>query len=82
MQELIYGVVKKIKIFLFIIMALETVDVVLITTISNMILQPLLQYFLMSKCSKIRACGCIEIEREINKKQIVNKELENNDINI
>jgi antibiotic biosynthesis monooxygenase (ABM) superfamily enzyme len=81
MQELIYGVVKKIKIFLFIIM--ETVDVVLITTISNMILQPLLQYFLMSKCSKIRACGgCIEIEREINKKEIVNKELENNDINI
>jgi len=63
-------------------MALETVDVVLITTISNMILQPLLQYFLMSKCTTIKACGCIEIEREVNKKEIVNKELENNDINI
>ena len=61
---------------------METVDVVLITTISNMIIQPLLQYFLMSKCTTIKACGCIVIERDTNKKQIVNKELENNDNNI
>ena len=47
-------------------MALETVDVVLITTISNLILQPVLQYIIHSRCSKIKM-GCLECEREILK---------------
>ncbi len=61
---------------------MDTIDIVLITSISNLLLQPILQYFLASKCSKIRACGCLEIERQIKKDEIVNQELENNNNNI
>jgi len=47
---------------------MQTVDIVLITSISNLILQPILQYMLNSRCTHIQM-GCIECDRELKKKQ-------------
>ena len=45
---------------------MNTQDITLITVIANLILQPLLQYLLHSRCSRIKCCG-IECDREILK---------------
>lgn len=39
-------------------------QVILITLIANMIIQPLFTYLLSSRCSKIK-CGCIECDRDV-----------------
>lgn len=43
---------------------METTDYTLITVIANLILQPILQYLLHSRCSKIDLC-CLHCERQI-----------------
>ena len=43
---------------------MNTVDIILITSISNLILQPILQYMLHSRCSKIEMC-CIKCDRDV-----------------
>lgn len=45
---------------------MEVIDVVLITSISNLILQPILQYMLNSRCTHIEV-GCIKCDRELKK---------------
>ena len=45
---------------------METQDTTLIVVIANLIIQPLLQYLLHSRCSHIKMC-CIECDREILK---------------
>ena len=45
---------------------METQDTTLIVVIANLILQPLLQYLLHSRCSRIKCCG-IECDREVLK---------------
>jgi len=39
-------------------------DVVLITVIASALINPLLNYLVHSRCSKIKCC-CIECEREV-----------------
>jgi hypothetical protein len=56
---------------------MDTVDIILITSISNLILQPILQYMLHSRCSKIEMC-CIKCDREVlpaTKQDIVEQQL-------
>ena len=57
---------------------METQDTTLIVVIANLILQPLLQYLLHSRCSKIKCCG-IECEREVlkNKEELEDIKEEN-----
>ena len=43
---------------------MNTIDIILITSISNLILQPILQYMLHSRCSKIEMC-CIKCDRDV-----------------
>jgi hypothetical protein len=43
---------------------MDTLDIVLITSISNLILQPILQYMLNSRCTHIQM-GCIQCDREL-----------------
>lgn len=43
---------------------MNTVDIILITSVSNLILQPLLQYMLHSRCSRIEIC-CIKCDRDV-----------------
>jgi len=43
---------------------METTDITLITVIANLILTPLLQYLLHSRCRHIKL-GCIECDREV-----------------
>ena len=52
---------------------MDTQDTTLIVVIANLILQPLLQYLLHSRCSRIRCCG-VECDREVlkNKEEIEN----------
>ena len=45
---------------------MQTIDIVLLTSISNLILQPILQYMLNSRCTKIEV-GCIKCNRELKK---------------
>ena len=54
---------------------METQDTTLIVVIANLIIQPLLQYLLHSRCSHIKMC-CIECDREILKAK-EEKEIEN-----
>jgi len=55
---------------------MNTIDVILITSVSNLILQPLLQYMLHSRCSRIELC-CIKCDREVlPPENIKNKDLE------
>jgi hypothetical protein len=45
---------------------MDTLDIVLITSISNLILQPILQYMLNSRCTHIQmGMGCIQCDREL-----------------
>ena len=43
---------------------MNTIDIILITSVSNLILQPLLQYMLHSRCSRIEI-GCIKCDRDV-----------------
>ena len=43
---------------------METNEITLITVIANLILQPLLQYLLHSRCSEVDIC-CIHCKREV-----------------
>jgi len=52
---------------------MQTEDTTLIVVIANLILQPLLQYLLHSRCTRIKCCG-IECDRKILEE---NKEIEN-----
>ena len=52
---------------------MDTQDTTLIVVIANLILQPLLQYLLHSRCTRIKCCG-IECDRKILED---NKEIEN-----
>jgi len=45
---------------------MDTQDIILISVLANLIFQPLLQYLLHSRCSKIKCCG-IECDREVLK---------------
>ena len=53
---------------------MQTEDTTLIVVIANLILQPLLQYLLHSRCSRIKCCG-IECDREVLKSK---EEIEEN----
>ena len=45
---------------------METQSVILITVIANMLVQPIIQYLLHSRCSKVKCCfGLIDLEREV-----------------
>jgi len=45
---------------------METSSVILITVIANLIVQPIIQYMLHSRCSTIKCCcGLIDITREV-----------------
>lgn len=55
---------------------METQDTTLIVVIANLIIQPLLQYLLHSRCSHIKM-GCIECDREILKAKEETENLEN-----
>jgi len=45
---------------------MQTDSVILITVIANLILQPIIQYMLHSRCSTIRCCcGLIDLTREV-----------------
>ena len=43
---------------------MNTIDVILITSVSNLILQPILQYMLHSRCSRIEMC-CVKCDRDV-----------------
>ena len=43
---------------------MQTAEITLITVIANLILQPLLQYLLHSRCSEVDIC-CIHCRREV-----------------
>jgi hypothetical protein len=45
---------------------MNTIDIILITSISNLILQPILQYMLNSRCTHIEV-GCIKCDRQLKK---------------
>ena len=45
---------------------INTIDIILITSISNLILQPILQYMLNSRCTHIEV-GCIKCDRQLKK---------------
>ena len=53
---------------------MQTEDTTLIVVIANLIIQPLLQYLLHSRCSRIKCCG-IECDREVLKSK---EEIEEN----
>jgi len=45
---------------------METDTIILITVIGNLLLQPVIQYLLHSRCSKVKCCfGCIDLERSV-----------------
>ena len=45
---------------------METQSIILITVIANMLVQPIIQYMLHSRCSKVKCCfGCVDLEREV-----------------
>jgi len=58
-----------ISIFLFMSLhhkGMETQSIILITVIANMLVQPVIQYLLHSRCSKVKCCfGCIDLERSV-----------------
>ena len=43
---------------------MNTEDITLITVVANLILSPIIQYMLHSRCTKIECC-CIKCDREI-----------------
>lgn len=43
---------------------MENDSIILITIIASTLLNPLLNFFIHSRCSRIK-CGCIECDREI-----------------
>ena len=43
---------------------MNTLDIVLITSVSNLILQPILQYLLHSRCSEVDI-ACIHCKRDV-----------------
>lgn len=43
---------------------METTDITLITVIANLILQPIFQYLLHSRCTRVKMC-CLECDRKI-----------------
>jgi hypothetical protein len=43
---------------------METTEITLITVIANLILQPLLQYLLHSRCNEVDIC-CIHCKRDV-----------------
>ena len=43
---------------------MQTDEITLITVVANLILQPLLQYLLHSRCSEVDIC-CIHCKREV-----------------
>ena len=45
---------------------MQTQDVTLITVLVNLLLQPIIQYLLASKCTKIKCCcGLVDIDRDL-----------------
>jgi len=40
--------------------------ITLLTVIGNLILNPILQYMLHSRCDKIKCCGCLDIHRIVD----------------
>ena len=45
---------------------MQTDSIILITVIANMLVQPIIQYMLHSRCSKVKCCfGCVDLEREV-----------------
>lgn len=45
---------------------METDTIILITVIGNLLLQPVIQYLLHSRCSKVKCCyGLIDLERSV-----------------
>ena len=48
---------------------METTEITLITVIANLILQPLLQYLLHSRCSEADIC-CIHRKRDVLDEQL------------
>jgi len=56
---------------------MQTDTVILITVIANLIIQPIIQYMLHSRCSTIKCCcGLIDITRDVPE---VDVELEKTD---
>ena len=43
---------------------MQTEDITLVTVVANLILTPIIQYILHSRCTSIQ-CGCIKCEREV-----------------
>lgn len=56
---------------------MNTIDVILITSVSNLILQPILQYLLHSRCSEVDI-ACIHCKREVlhTKDEVLDKDIE------
>lgn len=52
---------------------MTTTDIILITVIANLILQPLFSYLISSRCSRIKIC-CIECDREVLTKKEIDDE--------
>lgn len=45
---------------------MQTDTIILITVIGNLLLQPIIQYMLHSRCSKVKCCfGCVDLERSV-----------------
>jgi len=44
---------------------MDNTDYTLLVVLLNTILNPLFAYLLHSRCSTIKMCGCLEIEREV-----------------
>lgn len=45
---------------------METNSIILITVIANLLVQPIIQYLLHSRCSKVKCCfGCVDLERTV-----------------
>ena len=43
---------------------METNSIILITVIANLLVQPIIQYLLHSRCSKVKCCwGCVDLDR-------------------
>ena len=54
---------------------ISTADTTLIEVIANLLLQPLLQYLLHSRCTRVELC-CVKCDRTVLEK---NKELNNDE---
>lgn len=55
---------------------MQTEDITLVTVVANLILTPIIQYMLHSRCTKISCC-CINCEREVLHAKDEMKDLEN-----